>query len=56
MNKKQYTVNTLEAAIKKGETLLNTAKELTTCLELLLIAANGFKEIVKQHDGGNTNE
>ena len=56
MSEKNEVLQTTNTVIEKGNDFLGKAKDFITCLELLLVAATGFKSILEKYDGGDSDE
>ena len=56
MSKKNEVLQATNAVIEKGNDFLGKAKDFIACVELLLVAATGFKAILEKYDGGASNE
>ena len=56
MSKKNEVSQATNTVIEKGNDFLGKAKDFIACVELLLVAATGFKSILEKYDGGASNE
>lgn len=56
MNKRNEVLKATNNVITKGNSFLSTAKDFITCVEILLIAATGLKEVLEKDNGGDSDE
>ena len=56
MNKRNEILQTTDTVIEKGDDFLDKAKDFIACVEILLVAATGFKAILEKYDGGVYNK
>ena len=56
MSKKNEVLQATNTVIEKGNDFLGKAKDFIACVELLLVAATGFKSILEKYDGDASNE
>lgn len=52
MDKNNELLKATNTVLEKGSGFVGKAKDFITCVELLLVAAEGFKAILEKYEGG----
>ena len=52
MDKDNELLKATDTVLEKGYDFVGRTKDFITCLELLLVAVEGFKKILEKYDGG----
>ncbi len=52
MDKDSELLKAVDTLIEKGNDFVGKAKDFITCVELLLVAAEGFKAVLDKYNGG----
>lgn len=56
MSKRNEVLQATDSIIEKGNDFLSKAKDFIACIDILLVAATGFKAILEKYNGGDCDE